>query len=72
MRLFEFSLDLPVHKIERIYQGNARYILVESDGGLTLQLPATNFREYVDTDGIHGRFRVHIDENNRIINLRRL
>ena len=72
MRLFEFSLDLPAHKIERIYQGNARYILVESDDGLTLQLPATNFREYVEADGIHGRFRVRIDDNNRIINLRRL
>ena len=72
MRLFEFSLDLPAHKIERIYQGTARYILVESDDGLTLQLPATNFREYVEEDGIHGRFRVRIDDNNRIIYLRRL
>ena len=72
MRHFEFSLDLPAHKIERIYQGNARYILVESDEGLTLQLPAINFRDHVAEDGIHGRFVVRIDDDNRIRSLRRL
>lgn len=72
MRHFEFSLDLPAHQIEKIYQGNARYILVESDEGLTLQLPATNFRDYVADDGIHGRFVVRIDDDNRIKSLRRV
>ena len=69
---FEFSLNLPAHKIERIYRGDARFILVESDDGLTLQLPAINFRDHVAADGIHGRFRVRIDDNNRIMSLRRL
>ena len=72
MRQFKFSLDLPAHKIERIYQGNARYILVESDEGMTLQLPAINFRDYVAADGIHGRFQLRIDDSNRIMSLRRL
>ena len=72
MRTFEFNLDLPARKIERIYQGNARFILVESDEGLTLQLPAINFRDYVTAAGIYGRFSVRIDENNRIVNLSRI
>ena len=72
MRQFKFSLDLSAHKIERIYQGNARYILVESDEGMILQLPAINFRDYVAADGIHGRFQLRIDNSNRIMSLRRL
>ena len=72
MRQFEFSLDLPASEIEKIYRGNARYIQVESDDGLTLRLPAINFRDYVTEAGIQGRFQVQIDDHNRIINLRGL
>lgn len=72
MREFEFNMALSAQKTQRIYQGEARYILVESDQGLTLQLPAANFRDYVGANGIHGRFRVSIDAGNRILALRKL
>ena len=72
MRQFEFSLALSAQKTETIYQGRAGYILVESEEGLKLQLPASNFREFVGSDGIHGRFRVDIDADNRIKHLQRL
>jgi len=69
MRSFEFKMALSAQKTEAIYRGRARYILVESDDGLKLQLPAANFRDYVTVDGIHGRFRVKIDANNKIVSL---
>ncbi|MDH3761022.1 MAG: DUF2835 domain-containing protein [Gammaproteobacteria bacterium] len=72
MRQFEFSLALPADKIQAIYQGQARYILVESDDGLKLQLPAANFRGFVSEDGIHGRFSVTIDSDNKIRALHRI
>ncbi len=72
MRSYEFSLELSAPRTETIYRGDARYIVVESEQGPKLQLPAGNFREYVDADGIHGRFRVHIDTANRIVSLERL
>ncbi len=72
MRVFEFSLVLSAEKLERIYQGRANRILVQSDDGLRLQLPAANFREYVGSDGIQGRFSVLIDDRNRIVELRKL
>ena len=72
MREYDFSLSLPAAKIEAIYRGNARYILVESNEGLRLQLPAINFRGFVGADGIRGRFRVRIDDANRIQSLDRL
>ena len=72
MREYKFSMALSAARTHSIYQGMARYILVESDQGLKLQLPAVNFRQYVTDDGIHGYFSVQIDDSNKIINLRRL
>lgn len=72
MPSFEFSLALSARRTETIYRGDARYIVVESEQGPKLQLPAGNFRAYVDADGIHGRFRVRIDDGNRILSLERL
>ena len=72
MREYKFSMSLSADKTHSIYQGQARFILVESDHGLKLQLPAINFRQYVADDGIHGRFAVQIDSENRIVELRRI
>lgn len=72
MRKFEFNLALSAQKVQVIYQGQARYILVESDDGLKLQLPAVNFRGFVTEDGINGRFAISIDASNKIQALRRI
>lgn len=72
MRQFEFNLAISAQKTETIYQGRARYILVQSDADLKLQLPASSFRKFVASDGIHGRFRVEIDADNRIVHLQRI
>lgn len=72
MRQFEFSMALSAEKTRSLYAGRARYILVQSDDGLKLQLPAANFRDFVAADGINGRFFVSIDDDNKIIELRRI
>ena len=71
MRRFAFNMALSAEKTRSIYEGQARYILVETDEGLRLQLPAANFREFVSVNGIHGQFNVTIDADNKIIELRR-
>lgn len=68
-RTFGFSINLSAEKTQHIYQGQARYILVYTDDGVSLQLPANNFRQYVTDRGIQGRFKVDIDDNNKIIQL---
>lgn len=72
MRHFEFRLSLSAEEIRSIYEGQARYILVESSEGLKLQLPAANFRCFVTAEGIHGRFSVTIDATNKIQDLDRV
>lgn len=72
MPKFEFNMALSADETRTIYEGRARYILVESAQGLKLQLPAANFRRHVTEDGIKGRFSVETDANNKILALRRL
>lgn len=74
MTNFEFNLVLSAQQTRSIYEGQARYILVESESepGLKLQLPAANFRVYVSADGINGRFSVEIDADNKMLSLRKL
>lgn len=72
MPKFEFNITLSADETRSIYQGQARYILVESAEGLKLQFPAVNFRSHVTADGINGRFRVETDANNKILALRKL
>ena len=70
-RTFEFSINLPAEKTERIYQGKASYILVYTDDGTSLQLPARNFRNYVTEKGIRGRFIVETDDKHKLIRLQK-
>ena len=72
MPKFEFNMALSADEIRSIYEGQARYILVESAQGLKLQLPAVNFRSHVTADGIKGRFSVETDANNKILALHKL
>ena len=72
MANFEFKLALSAEQTRSIYEGLARYILVETEQGLKLQLPAANFRAYVSAGGISGRFSIEIDANNKILVLRKL
>ena len=72
MRRFDFNMALSAEKTRSIYQGQARYIVVKTDNGIKLQLPAVNFREFVTVDGIHGHFSVSIDADNKILELRRI
>ena len=68
-RKFKFNLKLCAEKVQHIYSGQARYILVYTDDGISLQLPASNFQRYVNDQGIQGRFEVEVNDNNRIIRL---
>ena len=72
MPKFEFDMALSARKTRAIYEGQARYILVETERGLKLQLPAANFYKYVTADGIQGRFSVKVDTDNKLIEMRKV
>lgn len=60
---------MSANKCKQIYQGTIRYLIVTSDNGETVQLPASRFRPFVTTGGISGRFRLLLDDNHKFVAL---
>ncbi|MFA0088240.1 DUF2835 domain-containing protein [Vibrio sp. 10N.261.51.F12] len=64
-----FSMNLSYQAFISHYSGHASSIMVQTDCGLRLQLPAVRFRAYLTQLGIKGRFRLTTDHNNKFLRL---
>lgn len=67
-----FYLDISQDEYLRNYRGSAHSVLVQAEDGRTVRFPAVNLRKFVTTEGIRGRFEMTLDENNSLIDIRRL
>ncbi len=47
-------------------------VVTRAEDGRTLRFPAEQLRPFVDHSGVHGRFRIEFDNNNKLINLTRV
>jgi len=67
-----FGLNISSKEVMRFYEGSARQLIATSDEGLRVQIPLKNFRNFIEIDGLIGRFQVTMDENNKLIDLCRI
>ncbi|WP_413113466.1 DUF2835 family protein [Thaumasiovibrio sp. DFM-14] len=72
MRSFTFRVAIPYQTFLTHYMGAASSLVIQSEQGPRLQLPANRFRPYLKHCGINGRFTVIIDENNKIKQISKL
>ena len=66
MQTYYFTLSLKYDLCERLYLPNINTVVMTSEDGKRIQLPVHNLRPHVSPFGIKGRFRLIIDENNKI------
>jgi hypothetical protein len=69
MLVYNFSMRLSAAKCKQYYQGHFRNLVVTCDNGQTVQLPADRFRPFMTTNGVSGRFRLLLDDENKFIAL---
>lgn len=69
MKYYYFSVYITYSEFQRLYSGSASTVVVSTEQGLTLQLPAIKLRPYLSQLGIRGRFKLTVDNNNRMLNL---
>ncbi|MDA0147522.1 MULTISPECIES: DUF2835 domain-containing protein [Vibrio] len=69
MNHYYFRLDISYQTFLAHYSGAASSVLVTTENGLRLQLPATRFRPFLTQIGLKGRFRLTTDQNNKFIKL---
>jgi hypothetical protein len=67
-----FSVQLSADEVLGIYNGTIKRVMVLSDTGLRVELNAQHFRPFTSRSGISGRFKMLLDDNNRMLSLARI
>ncbi|MDB1123909.1 DUF2835 domain-containing protein [Vibrio algarum] len=69
MNQYTFRLDIPYHVFLQHYSGAASSVLVYTEQGLKLQVPAMRLRPFLTQIGVKGRFRLTTNELNKFVKL---
>jgi len=72
VRQARFTLNLAPEELLRYYRGRAAMVAVIADDGTRLRFPAASLRPFVTRDGVHGRFLIRFDKQNRLLELVRI
>ena len=67
-----FILHITPEQYQAYYKGSAKTIAVTTEDGLSLKFPANALQKFVGHDGIHGRFKIRFDQNNKLQDIMRL
>ncbi len=67
-----FDLDISADQILAYYRGDIRAVRARATNGTTVEFPASALRRHVSTDGIHGRFWMEFDRQNKFVSLERV
>lgn len=68
-KFYYFRVNVSYQAFLSHYSGSASTVVVLTEQGLKLQLPASRFRGFLTQLGVKGRFRLTTDQNNRFVNL---
>lgn len=69
---FRFSIQLSQEQFLRHYQGTASSAQVYSECGQRLRFPASRLRPFLTHTGIHGRFLLTVDSQNRFLAMEKI
>lgn len=67
-----FNLHITPEQYQAYYQGSARTISVKTETGHSLKFPANAVQKFITHEGVHGRFKITFDENNKLVSVSRL
>ncbi|WED23164.1 DUF2835 domain-containing protein [Vibrio sp. JC009] len=72
MNQYTFRLNITYQTFLQHYSGAASSVMVLSEQGLKIQIPASRLRPFLSQLGIKGRFRLITDQNNKFVKLESL
>ena len=72
MNRYFFRLDISYHTFLAHYSGAASNVLVYTEQGLKLQIPAARLRPFLTQIGVKGRFCLSTDNLNKFVKLESL
>ena len=69
MREFVFRMSVSFDEFKPYYQGYAENVQVTDINGIVLRINARHFRPFLTASGIHGTFKLLIDDQGRFQSL---
>ena len=66
MQVYYFSIRLSYDECERLYLPGINAVILTDEQGKRVQIPTKNLRPFVSPLGIAGRFRLLVDQNNKL------
>jgi hypothetical protein len=71
-RTYRFNLNINRDEYLSYYAGAAQWVVARAMEGETVRFPASFLRQFVSEDGVHGMFEMVVDEDDRLVSMRRL
>ena len=72
MKSFFFSVNMNYAECDSLYQSSVRYVVVKDVNGKNIQLKKSHILKFLTPQGIKGKFRLDVDNNNNFKQLQRL
>jgi len=69
---FVFDLEIPPEDWLLYYSGTAKAVVARARDGRRVRFAAKHLHRFIARDGIHGAFRLVIDDANRFVSLERV
>ena len=66
MQLFYFNLSATLADCERLYRGKHQVIITD-ENGVRVSVPAKHLKQFLLPTGIRGRFKLVIDDQQKIV-----
>lgn len=71
MKTYCFHLHLNQAELMKYYRGTARQVRITDRNGFTLQIPAEILRPFVTREGVHGYFEIQVDDNGKLLDIKK-
>ena len=71
-RKISFGLSVSYDDYLSFYQGIASRVRLRADNGQIIVFPASRLKPFLSHSGVHGRFVITYDENNKFVSLERV
>ncbi len=71
-RSFLVDITLNVEQIQTYYAGQVNVVWARDVDGVRLQFPLASLRPFIGHHGVKGRFRMQIDANNRLVDIKKV
>ncbi|APE05160.1 MULTISPECIES: DUF2835 family protein [Alteromonas] len=70
--VFYFSISVPYTQCEALYSPSVPNVVMVAESGVRVQVPTGRLRQFITSDGVKGRFRMIVNQQNKIKSFERI